>query len=90
MTQYNYPLKPGDPDPRDLQPKEFAKICGILIGVFFALLITTSIFSCLGSKGPPKVLCVISCLYFISSTIYIMVGMIQSFEIARKRFDRLN
>lgn len=74
----------------DLDPKDFAKICGVLIAIFFALLITTGIFSCLGTKGPSKALCVISCLYFVGSTIYIMVGMIQSFEIARKKFDRVN
>ncbi|KAI1280934.1 hypothetical protein HDE_13776 [Halotydeus destructor] len=74
----------------DLDPKDFAIRCGYLIAAFFGLLMLTGLASCLGAKQPPKILCTISILYFIASTIYIMVGMVQSFEIARKKFDRRN
>ena len=74
----------------ELQPKEFAQICGVLIAIFFALIITTGIFSCFGSKGPAKVLCIVSMIYFAMTTLYIMVGMVLSFEVARKKFDRRN
>lgn len=71
-------------------PQIFAKICGALIAIFFLLVLVTGLFSCLARRRATKFCCITSVIYFAIITIYIMVGMILSFEVARKRYDRQN
>lgn len=71
-------------------PQIFAKICGVLIAIFFLLILLTGFCSCLARRKVTKFCCITSVVYFGIITVYIMVGMVLSFEVARKRFDRLN
>jgi hypothetical protein len=77
-------------NPYDQKPVDFAKVAGGLIAIFFALILTTALFSGLGRTHSARMCCFLSCLYFAASTTYIMFGMIVSFEVARSQFDRDN
>ena len=77
-------------NPYEQKPVEFAKLAGGLIAIFFALILTTGLFSGLGQTKHAKICCYAACGYFAISTAYIMYGMIVSFEVARSQFDRYN
>lgn len=77
-------------DPHQLEPVQFAKLCGGLIGIFFILIFTTGVVSGMGRHRSARLLCGLSCVYFGLSTCFIMYGMIVSFEVARSKFDKYN
>jgi len=77
-------------NPYQQEPVDFAKLSGGLIAIFFVLILTTGIISGLGRTKTAMACCYVSCGYFAVSTIYIMYGMIVSFEVARKKFDKQN
>lgn len=77
-------------DPYQQDPVDFAKLSGGLISIFFVLIMTTGLFSALEWTRPAKFCSYVSVSYFAVSTAYIMYGMVISFEVARKKFDRQN
>lgn len=77
-------------NPHELEPAQFAKVCGGLIGIFFALIFVTGVFSGTGRHASARFLCGVSCVYFVSTTCFIMYGMIASFEVARSKYDKYN
>ena len=75
-------------NPWNMDPKEFAKICGVLIGVFFIIILVSGVSSTTGRRKFARRCCYFSIAYFAISTAYIMIGMVISFEVARRKFDR--
>lgn len=75
-------------NPWNMDPKDFAKLCGILIGIFFVIVSFAGILSSTGRRKFARSFCYISIGYFVLTTAYIMVGMVISFEVARSKFDK--
>lgn len=77
-------------NPYELEPVQFAKLSAGLIAFFFVLILVTGILSGLGRSGFARFLCYSSSVFFGASTIFIMYGMLVSFEVARSKFDKYN